>query len=68
MFLASTLLFFHVVLVVGFLALLGIAYRKTVLEEELFSSEKGFGQDYRDYMLMTGRFLPRLRKPKPPPN
>jgi len=66
MFLASTLLFLHIVLVVGFVAVLGIAYRKAVLEEELLSSEEGFGQEYRDYMLKTGRFLPRLRKPKPP--
>jgi len=68
MFLASTLLFLHIVLVIGFLAVLGIAYKKAVLEEELLSSEKGFGQEYRDYMSRTGRFLPRLRKPKPPPN
>ena len=65
MFLACTLPFLNIVLVVGFLAILGIAYKKTVLEEELLSSEEGFGQAYRDYMLKTGRFLPRLRKPKP---
>jgi protein-S-isoprenylcysteine O-methyltransferase Ste14 len=65
---ASTLLFLHIVLVVGFLGIVGIAYRKTVLEEELLSSEEGFGQEYRDYVLKTGRFLPRLRKPKPSPN
>jgi protein-S-isoprenylcysteine O-methyltransferase Ste14 len=68
MFLACTLLFLHTVLFLGFLAILGIAYRKSVLEEELLSSEKGFGQEYRDYMLKTGRFLPRLRKPKAPPS
>ena len=68
MFLACTLLFLNIVLVVGFFAVLGIAYRKSVLEEELLSSEKGFGREYRDYMLKTGRFLPRLRKPKPPSN
>jgi len=62
MVLASTLLFLHTVLVVGFLAIVGIAYRKTVLEEELLASEDGFGRDYRDYMLKTGRFLPRLRR------
>jgi protein-S-isoprenylcysteine O-methyltransferase Ste14 len=60
MFLACTLLFLNVVLVVGFVAILGIAYEKTVLEEELLSSEEGFGQAYRDYMLKTGRFLPKL--------
>jgi protein-S-isoprenylcysteine O-methyltransferase Ste14 len=62
MFLACTLLFLNIVLVVGFLAILGIAYKKTVLEEELLSSEEGFGQTYRDYMLKTGRFLPKLRR------
>jgi protein-S-isoprenylcysteine O-methyltransferase Ste14 len=68
MFLACTLLFLNVILIVSLLAVLGMAYRKAVLEEELLSSEKGFGQQYRDYMMKTGRFLPRLRKPKPPPN
>jgi protein-S-isoprenylcysteine O-methyltransferase Ste14 len=68
MFLAGTLLFLHIILFVGFLAILGMAYRKAVLEEELLSSEKGFGQQYRDYMMKTGRFLPRLRKLKPPQN
>ncbi len=61
MFLACTLLFLNIVLVVGFVAILGIAYRKSVLEEELLSSDEGFGQAYRDYMLKTGRFLPKLR-------
>ena len=61
MALAGTLLFLHTVLVVGFLAILGIAYKKAVLEEELLSSEKGFGEDYKNYMLRTGSFLPRLR-------
>jgi protein-S-isoprenylcysteine O-methyltransferase Ste14 len=65
MVLASTLLFVHVVLVVGFLAVLGIAYRKTAVEEKLLSSEEGFGREYRDYMLKTGRFLPRLTRAKP---
>jgi protein-S-isoprenylcysteine O-methyltransferase Ste14 len=61
MFLACTLLFLNIVLVLGFLAILGIAYEKTVLEEELPSSEEGFGQTYREYMLKTGRFLPKVR-------
>jgi len=68
MFLACTLLFLNMVLVVGFIAIIGMAYKKAVLEEDLLSSEKGFGQEYRDYMLKTGRFLPRLRKPKLPQN
>ncbi len=61
MVLATTLLFLHAVLVVGLLAMVAIAYRKSLLEEGLLSSEKGFGNDYRNYMLKTGRFLPRLR-------
>jgi protein-S-isoprenylcysteine O-methyltransferase Ste14 len=66
MALASALLFLHTILVIGFLACLCIAYKKAVLEEELLASEDGFGQDYSDYMLKTGRFLPRLRRSKPP--
>jgi protein-S-isoprenylcysteine O-methyltransferase Ste14 len=62
MFLACTLLFLNMVLFAGFLVILGVAYRKAVLEEELLSSEEGFGQAYRDYMLKTGRFLPKLRR------
>jgi protein-S-isoprenylcysteine O-methyltransferase Ste14 len=60
MVLGSVLLFLNVVLVVGFLAMVGIAYKKAVLEEELLASEDGFGQAYRDYMQKTGRFLPKL--------
>jgi protein-S-isoprenylcysteine O-methyltransferase Ste14 len=66
MVVASTLLFLHIVLVVGFLAIVGIAYRKAVLEEELLSSEEGFGREYRAYVLKTGRFLPRLTRARPP--
>jgi protein-S-isoprenylcysteine O-methyltransferase Ste14 len=62
MVLASTLLFFHVVLIVGFFAVVGIAYRKAVLEEELLSFEEGLGKEYRDYVLKTGMFLPRLTR------
>lgn len=58
--LALALLFLHVVLVIGFLVILGIAHKKAVLEEKLLASEDGFGQAYRDYMLKTGRFLPKL--------
>jgi protein-S-isoprenylcysteine O-methyltransferase Ste14 len=61
MALAPALLFLHVIPVLGFFACLGIAYKKAVLEEELLASEEGFGKAYRDYMLKTGRFLPRLR-------
>ena len=60
MVLGSTLLFLNVVLVVGFIAMVGIAYKKAVMEEEFLTSEDGFGQAYRDYMQKTGRFLPKL--------
>jgi len=58
--LAFGFLFLHVVPIIGFLACLVIAYKKAVLEEVLLASEEGFGQDYRDYMSKTGKFLPRL--------
>lgn len=58
--LASTLLFLNAIMIIGFLAIFGIAYKRAVLEEKLLASEDGFGQDYRDYMKKTGRFLPRL--------
>ena len=60
MVLGPTLLFLNIVLVVGFLAMLSIAYKKAVLEEKLLASEDGYGQAYRDYMQKTGRFLPKL--------
>lgn len=56
------LLFFNALQFMGLLAWIGLAYKKAVLEEELLASERGFGQEYKDYMLKTGRFLPRLRK------
>ena len=61
----TSLLFLNITLVVGFLIRAAIAYKRAVLEEELLSSEEGFGQAYRDYMLRTGRFLPRLARHKP---
>ena len=60
MVLGPTLLFLNIVLVVGFLAMVSIAYKKAVLEEKLLASEDGYGQAYRDYMQKTGRFLPKL--------
>ncbi len=60
MVLGVALLSLNVVLVVGFLATAGIAYRKAVLEEDLLASENGYGQAYREYMKKTGRFLPKL--------
>jgi protein-S-isoprenylcysteine O-methyltransferase Ste14 len=60
MALGSTLLYLNVIMFIAFLAIFAIAYKRAVLEEELLASEDGFGQDYRDYMKKTGRFLPRL--------
>ena len=60
MTLASAFLFLHVILILGFFACVGIAYKKAVLEEQLLASESGFGQTYHDYMSKTGRFLPKL--------
>jgi protein-S-isoprenylcysteine O-methyltransferase Ste14 len=60
MALALALLFLHAVPIIGFLACFGIACKKAVLEEELLASEEAFGQSYRDYMLKTGRFLPKF--------
>lgn len=58
---AAVLLYFHVVLIVLFVARLAIATLRARSEEELLSSEAGFGDRYREYMDRTGRFLPRLR-------
>jgi protein-S-isoprenylcysteine O-methyltransferase Ste14 len=55
------LLFFNALQFIGLLAWIGLAHKKAVLEEELLSSEDAFGKDYIDYMLRTGRFLPKLR-------
>jgi protein-S-isoprenylcysteine O-methyltransferase Ste14 len=58
--LGGTLLFLNLIFLILFLAIFAIAYRRAVLEEKLLASEDGFGQEYRDYMKKTGRFLPRL--------
>ena len=60
---AAFLLFFNVVLIATFAARLAIATLRARGEEELLRSEAGFGDRYGDYMVRTGRFLPRLRKP-----
>ena len=61
----DTLLFLNLVLVIGFLARVAMAYKRAILEEELLSSPDGFGQSYKDYMIRTGRFLPSLARHKP---
>jgi protein-S-isoprenylcysteine O-methyltransferase Ste14 len=58
--LAYTLLYLSIILLIALLVVFAIAYNRAVLEEELLASEDGFGQEYRDYMKRTGRFLPRL--------
>jgi protein-S-isoprenylcysteine O-methyltransferase Ste14 len=58
--LGASLLFLNIIMIIAFLAIFAIAYERAVLEEKLLASEDGFGQDYRDYMKKTGRFLPRL--------
>lgn len=58
--LAPAILYLNLVLVLPFFICVGIAYKRAILEEELLASEDGFGQAYRDYMLKTGRFLPKL--------
>ncbi len=60
LFLASALLYLNLVLVLLFFLCVGLAYGRSVLEDELLASENGFGQAYRDYMQKTGRFLPKL--------
>jgi len=55
------LLFFNALQFICLLAWIGVAYKKAILEEELLASEEGFRKDYSDYMLKTGRFLPKLR-------
>jgi protein-S-isoprenylcysteine O-methyltransferase Ste14 len=55
------LLFFNILQFISLLAWIGVAHKKAVLEEELLASEDGFGKDYSDYMLRTGRFLSKMR-------
>lgn len=57
--LAAAAFFLHAVLIVNFLLVLAIASWRAKLEEELLSSEQGFGPQYREYVSNTGRFLPR---------
>ncbi len=64
--LGATLLFFNIILVLGFLARVAMAYKRAVLEEELLSSPDGFGESYKQYMQGTGRFLPKLTRRRTP--
>ncbi len=58
--LSVTLLLLHLLLVLNWLIVVAIAGYRARREEELLSSEEGFGARYREYMGRTGRFLPRV--------
>ncbi len=58
--LSVTLLLLHLLLVLNWLLVVAIASYRARREEELLSSEEGFGARYREYMGRTGRFLPRV--------
>jgi protein-S-isoprenylcysteine O-methyltransferase Ste14 len=57
--LGVTLFTLNLVLVIFLFFAIVTTYYKAMLEEELLASEKGFGQEYKNYMKRTGRFLPR---------
>ncbi|MFQ5837842.1 MAG: methyltransferase family protein [Thermoplasmata archaeon] len=59
--LSAVLIFLNLLLVPVFLATVALANHRARLEEELLSSEEGFGSRYREYMNRTGRFFPKLR-------
>lgn len=44
-----------------FLLTYALARRRAMLEEELLSSDAGFGASYQTYRMTTGRFVPRFR-------
>ena len=50
--------YLNIIPLIAFLDVLAIEHKKAVLEEELLASGDGFGQEYRDYVKKTGRFLP----------
>ncbi len=62
MSLSLSLFLLNLILMVDFLFVLGMASYRAKLEEELLSSEDGFGAEYVEYMKRTGRFLPKLRR------
>ncbi len=59
---AAALYMLNLLLVLSLAVTLVIAIYRVRLEEELLSSEEGFGSRYREYMERTGRFLPKLGK------
>ncbi len=58
--LSVALLLLNVLFILNFLMVAIIATYRALAEEKLLASEKGFGDEYRTYMVRTGRFLPRV--------
>jgi len=56
-----SLLYLSPILAGLFVLLAGVAVYRAGLEEDLLSSPEAFGEEYREYVARTGRFLPRLR-------
>lgn len=56
-----TLLLLNVFMVIYFDFALVLAYYRVKIEEDLLSSEEGFGEEYRHYMKRTGKFFPKLQ-------
>jgi protein-S-isoprenylcysteine O-methyltransferase Ste14 len=54
-----TLLFLNFVLLASSVVTVAIAHYRAFKEERLLASPQGLGDTYREYMLRTGRFLPR---------
>jgi protein-S-isoprenylcysteine O-methyltransferase Ste14 len=55
----AAFLLLHAVLIANALAVVGMAYRRTLKEERLLGDPEAFGEAYREYAKRTGRFLPR---------
>ncbi len=59
--LSGVLIYLNLLLAISFLVTVALAVHRAKAEEELLSSEVGFGSRYREYVDRTGRFFPRLR-------
>jgi protein-S-isoprenylcysteine O-methyltransferase Ste14 len=57
---AHTLFVLNLLLAVNYIVGAFVANYRAKNEEELLSSENGFGSEYREYMKRTGRFLPKF--------
>jgi protein-S-isoprenylcysteine O-methyltransferase Ste14 len=58
--LSAVFVLLNLLFLLSFLLAVALATYRARLEERLLSSEEGFGRRYREYMEVTGRFLPRL--------